>query len=206
MSKIDTIIFDLGGVLVDWNPEYVYLEVFNGDQEKVDWFLNNICTSDWNVEQDAGRTFQEATDFLVNQYPEYEEWIRIYYDRWEDMLGGPIPETVTLLNKLKEANTHRLYALTNWSDEAFPVALERYSFLQHFEGIVVSGTEKTRKPFSKIYEIILERYQIDAGKSIFIDDNFDNVVAAQKLGINGIHFKSTKQLAEDLVKLGVPIE
>ncbi len=206
MSKIDTIIFDLGGVLIDWNPEYVYLEVFNGDQKKVDWFLNNICTSDWNVEQDAGRTFKEATDFLVNQYPEYEEWIRIYYDRWEDMLLGPIPETVTLLNKLKEINSHRLYALTNWSDEAFPVALERYDFLQHFEGIVVSGTEKTRKPFSKIYEIILERYQIDAQKSIFIDDNFDNVVAAQKLGINGIHFKSTKQLGEELVKLGVSIK
>ncbi len=203
MSKIDTIIFDLGGVLIDWNPEYVYLEVFDGDQEKVDWFLNKICTSDWNVEQDAGRTFQEATDYLVNQYPEYEEWIRVYYDRWEDMLGGPIPETVTLLNKLKEANTHRLYALTNWSEEAFPVALERYGFLQHFEGIVVSGEEKTRKPFSKIYEIILNRYQIEAQKSIFIDDNFDNVVAAQKMGIHGIHFISTKQLEEDLIKLGV---
>ena len=205
MSKIDTIIFDLGGVLIDWNPEYVYLEIFNGDQEKVDWFLNTICTSDWNVEQDAGRTFHDATELLINKYPEYEEWIRIYYDRWEDMLGGPIPETVVLLNKLKKANTHRLYALTNWSEEAFPVALQRYDFLNHFEGIVVSGEEKTRKPFPKIYEIILERYQIEPQKSIFIDDNFDNVTAAQELGINGIHFRSTKQLAEELLKLGVPI-
>lgn len=206
MSKIDTIIFDLGGVLIDWNPEYVYLEIFNGDQEKVDWFLNTICTSDWNVEQDAGRTFHAATEFLINKYPEYEEWIRIYYDRWEDMLGGPIPETVVLLNKLKKANTHRLYALTNWSEEAFPVARQRYDFLNHFEGIVVSGEEKTRKPFPKIYEIILDRYQIEPQKSIFIDDNFDNVMAAQKIGINSIQFKSTKQLEQELLKLGVPIK
>ena len=206
MSKIDTIIFDLGGVLIDWNPEYVYLEIFNGDQEKVDWFLNTVCTSDWNVEQDAGRTFHDATEFLINKYPEYEEWIRIYYDRWEDMLGGPIPETVVLLNKLKKANTHRLYALTNWSEEAFPVARQRYDFLNHFEGIVVSGEEKTRKPYPKIYEIILERYQIEPQKSIFIDDNFDNVMAAQKIGINSIQFKSTKQLEQELLKLGVPIK
>ena len=206
MSKIDTIIFDLGGVLIDWNPEYVYLEIFNGDQKKVDWFLNTICTSDWNVEQDAGRTFHEATEFLINKYPEYEEWIRIYYDRWEDMLGGPIPETVILLNKLKKANAHRLYALTNWSEEAFPVARQRYDFLNHFEGIVVSGEEKTRKPYPKIYEIILERYQIEPQKSIFIDDNFDNVMAAQKIGINSIQFKSTKQLEQELLKLGVPIK
>ena len=206
MSKqIDTIIFDLGGVLIDWNPEYVYLEVFNGDQKKVDWFLNTICTSDWNIEQDAGRSFHDATEFLVKQYPEYENWIRIYYDRWEDMLGGIIPETVTLLDNLKKVNTHRLYALTNWSAEAFPVALQRYEFLQHFEGIIVSGEEKTRKPFSKIYEITLERYQINPKKSIFIDDNFDNVEAAKKLGINGIHFKSATQLKEELIKLGVAL-
>ncbi len=205
MNKIDTIIFDLGGVLIDWSPEYVYLEVFNGDQKKVDWFLNTICTSDWNIEQDAGRTFRDATELLVKQYPEYENWIRIYYDRWEDMLGGIIPETVALLDNLKRINTHRLYALTNWSAEAFPVALQRFEFLQHFEGIVVSGEEKTRKPFSKIYEITLERYQINPNKSIFIDDNFDNVEAAKKLGINGIHFKSAIKLKEELIKLGIPL-
>lgn len=205
MNKIDTIIFDLGGVLIDWSPEYVYLEVFNGDQKKVDWFLNTICTSDWNIEQDAGRTFHDATELLVKQYPEYENWIRIYYDRWEDMLGGIIPETVALLDNLKRINTHRLYALTNWSAEAFPVALQRFEFLQHFEGIVVSGEEKTRKPFSKIYEITLERYQINPNKSIFIDDNFDNVEAAKKLGINGIHFKSAIKLKEELIKLGIPL-
>ena len=202
-NQIDTIIFDLGGVLIDWNPEYVYREVFNGDQDKVDWFLNNICTSEWNVEQDAGRTFKEATNQLVDQYPQYEEWIRIFYDRWEDMLGGPIKETVKLLDQLKESNLYKLYALTNWSAESFHVALERFDFLKQFEGIIVSGEEKTRKPFSKIYEITLDRYQLIAGKSIFIDDNFENIQTAKKLGINAIHFKNTKQLENDLSNFGI---
>ncbi|MDH5414708.1 MAG: HAD family phosphatase, partial [Flavobacteriaceae bacterium] len=117
MNKIETIVFDLGGVLVDWDPAYVYLEVFDGDRQKVDWFLNNICTHDWNVEQDAGRPLKVATDLLVDKYPQYEAWIRIFYDRWEDMLGGPIHETVRLLYQLKINNKHRLYALTNWSSE-----------------------------------------------------------------------------------------
>ncbi len=204
-NKIDTIVFDLGGVLIDWNPEYVYLKVFNGDQKKVDWFLNTICTHKWNVAQDAGRSFQDATQLLVDQYPEYEERIRIFYDRWEDMLGGTITETVTLLDQLKKANTQRLYALTNWSAESFPVALQRYDFLQHFEGIIVSGEERIIKPNPKIYKILLDRYQINPKQSIFIDDNLQNVQAAEKFGINGIHFKSAYQLKEDLVKFGISV-
>ena len=203
MNKIETIVFDLGGVLVDWNPAYVYLEVFDGDRQKVDWFLNNICTHDWNVEQDAGRTIKEATELLVNKYPQYEAWIRIFYDRWEDMLGGPIHETVTLLDQLKDNNKHRLYALTNWSSETFPVALQRYDFLKHFEGILVSGEEKTRKPFGKIYDILLNRYQINPVKSVFIDDNYENIAAAEKAHMKGIHYKNTRQLKDALINLGV---
>jgi len=203
MKNIKTIIFDLGGVLIDWDPRYVYREVFNGDEEKVAWFLNTICTSAWNVEHDAGRLLKDGTELLVKQYPKYEEWIRIYYDRWADMLGGPIIESVDLLHKLKETSNLSLFALTNWSAETFPVALERYHFLQHFEGIVVSGEEKTRKPFPKIYEIILDRYQIIPENAVFIDDNFDNVVAANNLGIHGIHFENTPQLAKDLKSLGI---
>ncbi len=203
MNTINTIIFDLGGVLVDWNPKYVYRKVFNGDEEKVDWFLNTICTSDWNVEQDGGRTLKDATELLVSQHPEYEEWIRIYYDRWEEMLGGVIHETESLLNKLKQDNSYSLYALTNWSGETFPIALERFEFLQHFEGIVVSGDEQTRKPFAKIYEIILERYKLEASTCVFIDDNLENIVAAEKMGIVGIHYKNTPQLESELRALGV---
>ena len=203
MNKIETIIFDLGGVLIDWNPKYVYREIFNGDEKKVDWFLDNICTSDWNVEQDAGRTFKDATELLISQHPQYEQWIRIYYDRWEDMLGGQIQDSVLLLEKLKKANTHQLYALTNWSDEAFPVALQRYDFLQHFEGILVSGAEKMRKPFPKIYELMLDRYKLNAEKSVFIDDNADNVLGAQKVGMKAILYKNSQQLINELNHLGV---
>ncbi len=202
-ESIDTIIFDLGGVLVDWNPEYVYHEVFEGDQNKVNWFLNNICTSDWNVQQDAGRSLQEATELLVKQYPEYEKWIRIYYDRWDEMLGGAVLETEALLNKLKADNKYRLIALTNWSAETFPIALKRFEFLKLFEGIVVSGDEKTRKPYPEIYEILIDRYKLIPKNCVFIDDNFDNVKASEKFGIHGIHYYSPSQLKEELSKIKI---
>lgn len=205
MSTIDTIIFDLGGVLIDWNPKYVYRNVFDGDEEKVDWFLNNICTSEWNVAHDAGRSLKEGTDLLVNQYPEYESWIRMYYNRWPDMLGGPISESVDILQQLKQSNAYNLYALTNWSAETFPVALERFDFLGYFKGIVVSGAEKTRKPFQKIYEITLARYNITPEKAVFIDDNLDNVQAAKELGINGVHYKNATQLLYELRAMNVAI-
>lgn len=200
---IDTIIFDLGGVLVDWNPEYVYRDVFNGDQDKVNWFLNNICTSDWNVQQDAGRSLQEGTELLVKQYPEYEKWIRIYYDRWEDMLGGAVLETEALLNKLKADNKYRLIALTNWSAETFQIALKRFGFLKLFEGIVVSGDEKTRKPYPEIYEILIDRYKLIPKNCVFIDDNIDNIKAAEKFGIHGIHYNTPSQLKEELLKMKI---
>ena len=202
-TGIDTIIFDLGGVLVVWNPEYVYRDVFEGDQDKVNWFLNNICTSDWNVQQDAGRSLQEATELLVKQYPEHEKWIRVYYDRWEEMLSGAVEETVALLNKLKVDNKYRLIALTNWSAETFPIAIKRFEFLKLFEGIVVSGEEKTRKPLPKIYEILLDRYQLIPKNCLFIDDNFDNIKAAEKLGIHSIHYTSPLLLKEELQKINI---
>ena len=205
MSKIETIIFDLGGVLIDWNPKYVYRDVFNGDEAKVDWFLETICTHDWNIEQDAGRTFQDATELLVQQHPQYEAWIRIFYDRWEQMLGGPIKDSVLLLETLKQANEQKLYALTNWSAESFPVAIERYDFLKHFEGILVSGTEKMRKPFTDIYELMLERYQLVASSCVFIDDSLDNVLGARKVGMKAIHYKNSQQLINELEYLGVQL-
>jgi len=204
-NKIDTIIFDLGGVLIDWNPEYVYQDVFNGDQEKIDWFLSNICTSDWNVEQDAGRTLKDGTEILVKQYPEYEKWIRAFYDRWEDMIGGIIKETEDILNFLKKENKYKLYSLTNWSHETFHIPFQRYDFFKNFEGIVVSGDEKTRKPFPKIYKIMLERYNLNPQSCLFIDDNSDNIGTAEKLGINGIHYKNTNQLINDLSQFGIKI-
>ena len=203
MPKITTIIYDLGGVLIDWNPKYVYRQVFNNDEKKVDWFLNNICTHSWNEQHDAGRLIEEGNKVLIKKYPEHEKLIRIYYERWHEMLGGPIKEGVEILNKINQTKAYKLYALTNWSAETFPIALQRYDFLKHFKGIVVSGEEKTRKPFAKIYEIILERYSLDAESCVFIDDNYENVAAAKKMGMKSIQFKNSQQLTKELNYLGI---
>jgi 2-haloacid dehalogenase len=201
--KIDTIVFDLGGVLVDWNPDYVYRTIFN-DPEKMRWFYENVCTPDWNEEQDAGRSLKEATEELVTKFPDHEENIRAYYDRWTEMLGGPIHGTVEVLRQLKDAGI-KLYALTNWSHETFPIALQRYEFLHWFHGRIVSGEEKTRKPFPKIYQSLINRFGIDPSKAVYIDDNVRNLAPAKELGFHTIHFKSPEQLKNDLKQLGAEI-
>ena len=203
MITIKNIIFDLGGVLVDWNPEYVYLDVFNGDRKKMQWFFDEVCTFDWNENQDAGYPLAQATEDRIKLYPQYEQWIRMFYGRWEEMLGGPIVGTVKILKELVNDRNYRVIALTNWSAETFPVALKRFDFLHWFEGIVVSGTEKTRKPFSAIYQITLDRYQLNPTNSLFIDDNERNVIAAQRMGIQTIHFQNPKQLKISLEALGI---
>lgn len=197
-TPIQTIIFDLGGVLIDWNPEYVYLDVFNGDHEKMEWFLENVCTHDWNENQDAGYPLQKATDERVAMFPEHEKLIRMFYGRWEEMLGDAIEGTVTILKKLIDNPNYKVVALTNWSAETFPIALERFEFLHWFEDILVSGVEKTRKPFPEIYQLSLERFDISAENTLFIDDNLRNIKAAEELGIRSIHFKSPEQLEKDL--------
>ncbi|MEL7063107.1 MAG: HAD-IA family hydrolase [Bacteroidota bacterium] len=202
MSKpqIDTIIFDLGGVLIDWNPRYIYRKMFE-DEEKMEWFLKNVTLYEWNIQQDAGRPIAEAEAELIAQWPEWEEYIRAYYGKFPEALGGAIHETVEILESLKKGGQYRLLALTNWSSETFPVALERFEFLQWFEGIVVSGTEKVKKPDTRIYQILLDRYQVDPTRAIFTDDNLANAAAAQGLGIHAIHFQSPMQFREALADL-----
>jgi 2-haloacid dehalogenase len=202
VKMIHTIVFDLGGVLIDWNPEYVFREVIP-DTDKRRFFFDQICTHDWNIEQDAGRTLAEATELLVREWPDWEREILTYYDRWEDMLGGPIGPTVDLLRELRDGGQYRLLALTNWSAETFPKALALYDFLHWFEGIVVSGEEKTRKPFADIYQILIQRYEITPPNAVFIDDNLLNVEAAKREGMQAIQFLDTAQLRRDLVAMDV---
>ena len=197
---INTIIFDLGGVLIDWNPRYLYRKFFKTEEE-VSWFLENICTSDWNDQQDAGRSFEEATEELVAQHPEWEVPIRAWYGRWQETISGPLHETVDILRHFKQSSDHRLYALTNWSEQTFPWALDNFEFLHWFEGIVVSGVEKTRKPFPEFYQILFDRYNITPSTSLFIDDNVKNIVGARAVGLNTIHFQSPAQLKEELLAL-----
>lgn len=200
--KITSIIFDLGGVLIDWNPSYVFDKLFV-DEEQKKHFFEHICTSDWNEAQDAGRPLKEATETLVAQFPEWKQYIEAYYGRWKEMLGGPMPETVDILRELKEQRQFKLYALTNWSAELFPIALERYDFLHWFDGRVVSGEEKTRKPFPEFYHVLLKRFNLIPQETLFIDDNLRNVHAAEALGIQCIRFHSAAQLRKELAKLGI---
>ncbi|SDP99489.1 2-haloacid dehalogenase [Mucilaginibacter sp. OK268] len=197
---INTIIFDLGAVLIDWNPHYMYRTLFTNEQEMKD-FLATVCTSDWNEEQDAGRSLQEGTDLLVAQHPQHEANIRAFYGRWEEMLGEPFHDTVELFRRLKTSGKYKIYALTNWSAETFPVALARYDFLGWFDGIVVSGIEKMRKPVPEFYQILLDRYQVDPQTALFIDDNYRNILAAEKAGIKSIHFTSAGELEKELEAL-----
>ncbi len=200
MDKIDTIIFDLGGVLIDWNPRYLYKDRFVTD-EAMEYFLTEICTTQWNEQQDAGRSFEDATRVLVDEYPHYTKEIVAYYGEWINMLGGPIQLTVEMLSKLKSTNKYKIVALTNWSSESFPIALEMYDFLGWFDGILVSGAENLKKPDHTIFELVLSRYDIDRAKAIFIDDNTNNYEAATSLGIKSIHFLNPDQCLRDLSEL-----
>ena len=199
---IETIVFDLGGVLIDWNPRYVFRQIFETEEE-IDWFLTEICDSDWNEEQDAGRPLKEATALKVLEFPQHRDAIQAYYGRWEEMLGGAIEGTVEIFRNLKSSGQYQILALTNWSHETFPVAQERFEFLQWFDGIVVSGVEKTRKPKKEIYNILLHRYKVTAEKSVFIDDNKRNIDAAVQLGINGILYENSHQLRSELQSMGI---
>ncbi|MDB5089540.1 MAG: 2-haloacid dehalogenase [Mucilaginibacter sp.] len=199
---INTIIFDLGAVLIDWNPHYMYRTIFN-DEEEMKNFLATVTTSHWNEEQDAGRSLAEGTEILVKQFPEHEDNIRAFYTRWDEMLGDAFHDTVEIFKALKESGKYKIYALTNWSAETFPVALERFEFLHWFDGIVVSGAEKMRKPAPEFYQVLLDRHEVKAEEALFIDDNYRNILAAEKLGIKSIHFTSAPELKKKLTELEV---
>lgn len=199
-DSIRNIVFDFGGVLVDWSPEYLFKGVFR-DQAEMDHFLENICNSDWNEQQDAGRPLSEAISALQQLHPEYRREIRMYYEQWTTMLGGPIEKNVALLKPLKAR--FRLFGLTNWSAETFPIALDLYPFFGEFEGIVVSGEERLKKPDESIYRVLLQRYGLNAGECLFIDDNEANARAAMRLGFEVIHLEQGESLKERLDCLGI---
>jgi 2-haloacid dehalogenase len=201
-QTINALIWDLGNVLIDWDPRYVYRTIFD-DEEKMKWFFETVCTSEWNEMQDEGRSLEEATETLVKEHPDYEQEIRAFYGRWEEMLGGAIHGTVEIFSEIRSTNKYRHYALTNWSAETFPIALERYEFLKWFDGIVMSGEEKMRKPYPAFYQLLLQRYHLKASEALFIDDNLRNIRAAEEMGIHVIHFQSPDQLRSALKEFGI---
>ena len=194
MKKV--LVFDLGGVLIDWNPRYLYRKIVD-DEDDIDTFLAEVCTAEWNLKQDAGRALAEATAERIALFPEKKSLIEAFYDRWEEMLGGEIAETVEILRELK-GKGETLYALTNWSGETFPIALQRFDFLQWFEGTIVSGTEQLAKPDPTIFHLLLDRYGLQADSCLFIDDSKINIEAAGRIGFETHHFTSANGLRQYL--------
>ena len=194
-------VFDLGGVLIDWNPRYLYRKLLH-DEPAVDSFLTTVCTQSWNEKQDAGRPFAEACAVLKQAHPQQSELIDAWFSRYEEMLGGAIEGSVAILSELHTKQL-RLFALSNWSVETFPFALRRFEFLRLFQGILLSGEVGLVKPDPRIFQLLFEKYNIDPAEAVFVDDHSRNVAAARELGMQGIHFTGAATLREDLVRFGV---
>jgi 2-haloacid dehalogenase len=199
----DAVVFDLGGVLIDWDPRHLYRKLI-ADESEMEWFLANVATPEWNALQDRGRTLDEATEELVARHPDHETLIRAYYGRWPEMLGGPIEENVATLEELRAAGVP-LYALTNWSAETFRIGRSTFAFLGWFRGIVVSGEERMAKPDEEIFRLLLDRFALAPRATVFIDDSLPNVEQALRLGIDAIHYASPTQLRAQLARRGLPV-
>ena len=201
---LSAVVFDLGGVLIDWNPRYLYRTLFD-DEADMERFLAEVTTQEWNAEQDAGRSWQEAVELLVARHPDWRDHIVAYDERWAETLGGPIEGTVEVLADLRRAGV-RLAALTNWSAEKFPIARERYEFLGWFETIVVSGEVGMAKPDPRIFEHLLEQTGFAAEATLYIDDVAANVAVAAELGMTALPFTDPPTLRSDLRRLGFVID
>jgi 2-haloacid dehalogenase len=201
MPAIDTVVFDIGNVLLDWNPRYLYRKLF-ADEERMEWFLANICTPAWNLEQDRGRSFAAAVTELAASHPGWEAEIRAFDERWPETLAGEIAGSVELLARLKH-NGVALYAITNFSREKFAETFERFTFLGDFKGIVVSGQEGLLKPDAAIYRLFLERYGLEAARCLFVDDSARNAEGARQIGMQAVHFVGAADLERHLARHGL---
>ncbi len=195
------IVFDLGAVLIDWNQRHLYRKIFPNSAQ-MEQFLATVVPMSWNVEMDGGKPFTQGCAERIQLFPQYAAEINAYHTRWAEMMGEAIEGTVQILRELKYKG-HRVYALSNWSAETFPLAQAKFSFLSEFDGAVISGFEKCVKPDPQIYQILLSRYQLQAQNCIFIDDNSANIAGAQKQGLNGILFTTPQNLRKELHAHGV---
>lgn len=198
---LKAVVFDLGGVLIDWDPRYLYRKLL-ADEAAVEEFLATVCTPEWNAEQDRGRPFAEGVAELAERHPEHAADIAAYHERWPEMLGGAVGGTVEVLAELRAAGVP-VYALTNWSAETFGIARERFEFLEWFDGVLVSGEERMIKPDPAIFRLLLDRFGLDPGATFYIDDSPANVAAADRLGFDAVRFTSPAQLRRDLEARGL---
>jgi 2-haloacid dehalogenase len=198
-----TVVFDLGGVLVDWDPRHLYRDLID-DAAEMERFLAEVCTLEWHRHHDVGRPFAEGVAELVARHPEHRDLIEAWEHRFDEMFVGDLPETVEVLADVV-ALGDPVYALTNWSVDGWPAAVERFEFLAWFDGIIVSGLEEVAKPDREIYDLLVQRHGLDRARTVFIDDWDRNVDGARAAGLQAIQFTSAEQLRTDLAELGLPI-
>jgi 2-haloacid dehalogenase len=203
MQEIKTVLFDLGGVLVDWDPRHLYRKIFT-DGTEMEYFLGEVCHPHWNFLHDkAALEFENSIPDLQHRHPKYHDQIAAWRDRWPEMLAGSIGGTVRVLEDLKHQNKVHLYALTNWSHQTWPHALEKFSFLQNFEGILVSGQEKLAKPDPRIFELTANRFGFDPKTTLFIDDSEKNIQQAREMSFATHWFREPTKLRKDLMDRGI---
>ena len=201
MAQRSVAIFDLGGVVIDWNPRYLYRKLFDGNDRAMEHFLATVCTPSWNELQDGGRTFADACASLKATHPGETELIDAWFKRYDEMLAGEIPGTVEILTEMRSRRI-TLYALSNWSTETFPIALSRFECLKWFQGVLLSGEVRLLKPGRRIFEVFLKTFAIDPARAIYIDDRRANVEVAASFGMHGILFTDSRSLRAELIKEG----
>jgi 2-haloacid dehalogenase len=201
-EKPTTVVFDVGNVLLRWDPRNLYRKLFD-DETRMEWFLSTICTGEWNLEQDRGRDWDEAVALLVKDYPDHEAPIRAFHERWHETVSGVIEDNVALLDRLRQAGVPT-YCITNFSGPKFIEARERFPFLESFDGVIVSGDERLLKPDAEIYYLLLNRYGLDAPDCVFIDDSKANVEGARAVGMHAIQYAEPMDLATELRRYGIP--
>ncbi len=203
MNRINTVVFDIGNVLIPWNPRWLFRNVLPNDED-IERFLSEVDFVGWNESHDAGQRFADGIAQRSAAFPHYQHLFKAFYERWEESLGPPIQGTVELASRLRQKG-YRTLALTNFSAETFPRAQRLHSFLTEFEGIVVSGHEKLMKPDPAIYQLLCQRYQVTPSQAVFIDDSPKNVTGAQQIGMHAVHFQSVALLIDALRDLGIDV-
>ena len=191
-------LFDLGGVFFDWDPNHFYINIFRNLEER-QYFLNDICNDAWNIQQDAGRSIKDAELELIPKFPKYEKQIKMYYANHRNMIKGTFTKSIEILNYLKK-NNYECYVLSNWSAETFIGMTEDYPFLKKFDGLLISGEDKLIKPNLAIYQLAIERFDLDPHKCVFIDDKLENVETAKKLSFHTIHLTNPKTINAEIKK------
>lgn len=208
-ESLDAVVFDIGNVLIHWDPRLLYRKIFTrvdmtADEGMVDWFLATVCTTEWNIEQDRGRSIAEAEAEAIGRHPDYAPQIRAFYGRFQEMIPGEIPDTVAALRQAKAAGL-RLHGLTNFGRETFPQTAARFDFLRSFDTVVVSGDERVIKPDPAIFHILIERAGLDPQRTAFIDDSAANIRSAAELGFATHHFTGPGAFTAWWKAAGLPV-